>query len=130
MNSTRLYLPTMLAVLQQTSQNREFLNRLRAFGLGRLIDAYLTSIASSDGARVGGGAVEPFSLPEPLQTRGRIDIALVHRGESANKSRVLACLTLKLWHTRDPAFWMHADWPVFFLRNYVNRHSSDARKLL
>lgn len=53
MNSTRLYLPTMLAVLQQTSQDREFLNRLRAFGLGSLIDAYLTSIATSDGAHVG-----------------------------------------------------------------------------
>ncbi len=49
----------MLAVLQQTSQNREFLNRLRAFGLGSLIDAYLTNIASSDGARVG-GTVSPL----------------------------------------------------------------------
>lgn len=65
MNSTRLYLPMMLAVLQQTSQNREFLNRLRAFGLGSLIDAYLTSIASSDGARVGGGVVKPSPTLNP-----------------------------------------------------------------
>lgn len=59
MNSTRLHLSTMLAVLQQTSQNREYLNRLRAFGLGSLIDAYLTNIASSDGARIG-GTVSPL----------------------------------------------------------------------
>lgn len=58
-HSTRLYLPIMLSVLQQTSQDREFLNRLRAFGLSSLIDAYLTSIASSDGARVG-STVRPF----------------------------------------------------------------------
>lgn len=53
-NTTRLYLSPMAAVLQQTSQDREFLNRLRAFGLDPLIDAYLTSIATSDGAKIGG----------------------------------------------------------------------------
>ncbi|EIE18109.1 hypothetical protein COCSUDRAFT_68421 [Coccomyxa subellipsoidea C-169] len=65
-NSTRLHLSTMLAVLQQTSQNREFLNRLRAFGLGSLIDAYLTNIASSERARVGGTDGSTAQAPSPI----------------------------------------------------------------
>lgn len=42
----------MTNVLRETSQDREFLNRLRAFGLPDLSDAYLVSIDTSDGQHV------------------------------------------------------------------------------
>ena len=51
-STTRLYLSSMSAVLRETSHDREFLNRLRAFGLPDLGDGYLVSIDTSDGQHV------------------------------------------------------------------------------
>ena len=52
LSTTRLYLSSMTNVLRETSQDREYLNRLRAFGLPDLNDAYLVSIDTSDGLHV------------------------------------------------------------------------------
>lgn len=51
-STTRLFLSSMTNVLRETSQDREYLNRLRAFGLADLSDAYLVSIDTSDGYHV------------------------------------------------------------------------------
>ena len=51
-STTRLYLGSMTNVLRETSQDREYLNRLRAYGLPDLGDAYLISIDTSDGQHV------------------------------------------------------------------------------
>ena len=52
LSTTRQYLSSMTNVLRETSQDREYLNRLRAFGLPDLSDAYLVSIDTSDGLHV------------------------------------------------------------------------------
>lgn len=81
-NTTRLYLSPMTAVLQQTSQDREFLNRLRAFGLDPLIDAYLTSIMTSDGAKIGGvsplAAQHTLVFPKTGYSRASLKFKLLH----------------------------------------------------
>ena len=51
-NTTRFFLSSMTNVLRETSQDREYLNRLRSFGLPDLSDAYLVSIDTSDGQHV------------------------------------------------------------------------------
>ena len=51
-STTRFFLSTMTNVLRETSQDREYLNRLRSFGLPDLSDAYLVSIDTSDGQHV------------------------------------------------------------------------------
>lgn len=51
-STTRLFLSSMTNVLRETSQDREYLNRLRSFGLPDLSDAYLVSIDTSDGQHV------------------------------------------------------------------------------
>lgn len=51
-STTQLFLSSMTNVLRETSQDREYLNRLRAFGLADLSDAYLVSIDTSDGYHV------------------------------------------------------------------------------
>ena len=53
MNTTYRYQSSILAVLQQTSVDREYLDRLRSFGLYSLIDAYLLSIDTADGTHIG-----------------------------------------------------------------------------
>ena len=57
LSTTRLYLSSMTNVLRETSQDREYLNRLRAFGLPDLNDAYLVSIDTSDGLHVSLAAI-------------------------------------------------------------------------
>ena len=52
MSTTRFFLSSMANVLRETSQDREYLNRLRSFGLSDLSDAYLVSIDTSDGQHV------------------------------------------------------------------------------
>ena len=51
-STTRFFLSSMTNVLRETSQDREYLNRLRYFGLPDLSDAYLVSIDTSDGQHV------------------------------------------------------------------------------
>ena len=51
-STSRLFLSSMSNVLRETSQDREYLNRLRSFGLPDLSDAYLVSIDTSDGQHV------------------------------------------------------------------------------
>ena len=57
LSTMRLYLSSMTNVLRETSQDREYLNRLRAFGLPDLNDAYLVSIDTSDGLHVSLSAI-------------------------------------------------------------------------
>ncbi len=77
---------------------REFLNRLRAFGLNDLIDAYLTSIATSDGAHVGGTVSHSYTYPTPLEVSPlwlfqcsavQVQCITVHRSSLGNIARAL-----------------------------------------
>lgn len=89
----------MLQLLQQTSQDREYLNRMRTFGLPGLTDGYLLYIDTSDGLHI---PVLVRRFPPVLRsahpcTASRLEAFGV---QSCMSMHTLQCFPRRPWKTR------------------------------